>query len=132
MSGADLVLTFVGGGIGSLIRWGIGEALAARLRAPFPWTTFLINVTGAFLIGFLSVFFRFEWTERFGHPINTIVLTGVLGGYTTFSSMQLDTSRLLRSGKLCSGIGYLVGTLAASLAVAWFGGKLAEVLTGGA
>jgi CrcB protein len=132
MNGADLVLAFVGGGIGSLIRWGIGEALAARLRGPFPWATFLINVSGAFLIGFLTVLFRFEWTERFGHPINTIILTGMLGGYTTFSSMQLDTSRLLRSGRSHLALGCLVGTAVAGLASAWIGGKVAGLVAGGA
>ena len=128
MSGSDLVLAFLGGGIGSLARWGIGEAVAARVRGPFPLGTFLINVTGAFLIGFLTVLFRFDWTERFGHPINTIVLTGVLGGYTTFSSMQFDTLRLLRSGQSRLALGYLIGTVAAGLMAAWTGGSLAGLV----
>lgn len=54
--------------------------------------TFLINVTGAFVIGFLAILFGYDWFDRYGSILTAGVLTGFLGGFTTFSSMHLDTA----------------------------------------
>lgn len=125
MSGLDFVLAFLGGGIGSLARWLMGLVVGKCYHGPFPLGTFLINVLGAFLIGFLTVFFSFEWTERFGHLVNTIFLTGILGGFTTFSAMKLDTSKLLHDQKVSLALVYLLCTVACGLIVAILGGALA-------
>jgi len=125
MSGSDLILAFLGGGIGSLARWLIGLVVGKRYHGTFPLATFTVNISGAFLIGFLTVLFLFDWKQRFGHPVNTIVLTGILGGYTTFSSMELDTSKLIRAQKPRLALGYLFGTAALGLMAALLGGALA-------
>ena len=130
MLATNLCLAFVGGGLGSLARWGVGLAVGERFRGPFPLGTFLINVTGAFLIGFLTVLFQFDWRDRFGHSLNTIVLTGVLGGYTTFSSMQLDAATLLKSRRGALALVYLVGSILAGLAASACGGGVAGQLGG--
>jgi CrcB protein len=123
----DLVLAFIGGGIGSLLRWGVGLALSARFRGKFPPATFLINVTGCFLIGFLSVLFTVDWKDRYGTLLNTAVLTGILGGYTTFSSMQIEADSLIREGERRLALGYLLASIAAGLAAAALGGGLARL-----
>ena len=92
-------MAFLGGGIGSIARWLLGLVVGKRYHGSFPLATFLINISGAFLIGFLTVLFIFDWKERFGHPVNTFVLTGILGGYTTFSSLELDTTKLINGQK---------------------------------
>jgi fluoride exporter len=125
MSGSDLGLAFLGGGIGSLARWLIGLFVGRRYNGDFPLATFLINVSGAFLIGFLAVLFSLEWTDRFGHLVNTMVLTGILGGFTTFSSMNLDTSKLLHGQKTGLALVYLFATVAYGLLAAILGGALA-------
>ena len=92
----DLVLVGLGGGLGSVLRWGIGLVVGERCHGDFPLGTFLINVSGSLLIGYLSVLFGVDWRNRYGHGLvlNALVITGVLGGSTDLSSMQLDTAKL--------------------------------------
>jgi protein CrcB len=88
----DLVtvaLVFAGGAGGSALRWLVGVGVGERYKGTFPLGTFLINVSGAFLMGFLSTLFNVDWKDRYGSNLTALVLTGVLGGYTTFSSYQL-------------------------------------------
>ena len=69
-------------------------AVGNRYHRDFPLGTFLISVSGAFVIGYLSVLFKVDWHDRYGTALNSGILTGVLGGYTTFSSTQLDAAKL--------------------------------------
>ena len=96
MKPIDVVLIALGGGLGSIWRYWFGLAVGERYHGNFPLSTFLINVSGSFLIGYLSVLFGVDWRDRYGHgmELNAFVLTGILGGYTTFSSMQLDAAKL--------------------------------------
>ena len=90
-------------GPGSVLRWWIGVIVGERYHGEFPLGTFLINVSDSFVIGYLSVLFGVDWRDRYGAALNALVLTGVLGGYTTFSSMQLDAAKLAgkaRQGRL--------------------------------
>ncbi len=120
MQPLDIMWVGLGGGLGSLLRYWIGRMVGERYHGAFPLGTFIINVTGAFVIGYLSVLFKVDWRDRYGTPLNAGVLTGLLGGYTTFSSMQLDAEKL--AGKQQRGLAawYLalsavVGLLAAAL-----------------
>src|SRR5262245_1088623 len=89
-----VMLVFVGGASGSAIRWLVGLGINERYKGGFPLGTFAINVTGAFLIGFLSALFSVDWKDRYGSNLTAFVLTGILGGYTTFSSYQLEAVNL--------------------------------------
>jgi CrcB protein len=126
MTPLDVMWVGLGGGLGSLLRWFAGRVVGEHYHGDFPVGTFLINVSGAFAIGFLSVLFKVDWRDRYGTALNAGVLTGMLGGYTTFSSMPLDAVKLAgRRGGL-SAVSYLllsvlVGQLAAAL-----GGSLAR------
>jgi CrcB protein len=124
----DVVLVGLGGGLGSILRWWIGLVVGERYHGNFPLGTFLINVTGTFLIGYLSVLFGFDWHDRYGHGmvLNAFVLTGVLGGYTTFSSMQLDAAKLVgkRLGLLAAS--YLLLSVLAGLLAGGLGAALAR------
>ena len=122
----DVMLVGLGGGLGSLLRWGVGRVVGERYRGNFPLGTFLINVSGAFAMGYLSVLFNVDWRLRHGTAVNAGVLTGVLGGYTTFSSMQLDAVKLTgTSGSLSAGF-YLLLSVALGQLAAWLGGALAR------
>ena len=125
MTGLDILWVGLGGGVGSLLRWWIGRLVAARYRGVFPLGTFLINVSGAFVIGYLSTLFMVDWNNRYGTILNSGILTGLLGGYTTFSTMQLDAATLV--GKSRSGLAllYLLLSTIAGLAAAWLGVALA-------
>ena len=122
-----LALVFVGGASGSAIRWLVGIAVGERYKGiTFPLGTMLINVSGAFLMGFLSTLFTVDWKDRHGSNLTAFVLTGVLGGYTTFSSYQLDTANLYNK----EGRGwelYWAGSVAAGLIAATLGAITAKV-----
>jgi fluoride exporter len=76
-------------------------------RGDFPLGTFLINVSGALVIGYLSVLFGVDWHDRYGTPLKSGVLTGLLGGYTTFSSMQLGAAELAGKKRSIVALSYL-------------------------
>lgn len=107
-----------GGVVGALARYGLGVAVPHG-RTGFPWATFGVNVSGCLLIGVLIVLV----TE--GPPVHPLTRpflgTGVLGGYTTFSTAMVDTQHLWRAGAAGTGLAYLFGTLAAALAAVWLG-----------
>lgn len=126
MTGLDFVWVFLGGGAGSLLRWLVGRIVGEHYRGDFPLATFLINVSGAFVIGYLSVLFGVDWHDRFGAPLNAGILTGVLGGYTTFSSMQLDTANLADKSRRDKALFYIVASVGAGLAAAALGAFLAR------
>lgn len=115
-----LLAVFVGGAIGALGRAGLEQALPATGHG-WPWTTFLVNVLGAALLGY----FVTRLQERL--PPSTyprpLVGTGLCGALTTFSTLQVEVIELVRNGHAALGVAYLVvsvivGLLAAYLATA--------------
>jgi CrcB protein len=123
-----IALIFAGGGGGSVIRWLAGKAVGERHKGTtFPVATLLINVSGAFLMGFLSTLLLVDWKDRYGSHLTAAVLTGVLGGYTTFSSFQLDTAHLNRKGGSAWPL-YWAGSVAAGLVAAAVGAAAAKLL----
>ena len=122
----DVMWVGIGGGLGSLLRWWIGRIVGERYHGAFPLGTFIINVTGAFVIGYLSVLFKVDWRDRYGSALNAGVLTGVLGGYTTFSSMQSDAARLVKKRKSGLAAWYLVLSTLAGLLAAALGAVIAR------
>jgi len=126
MTPLDVIWVGLGGGMGSLLRWSIGRVTGEHYHGDFPLGTFLINVSGAFAIAYLSVLFKVDWHDRYGTALNSGVLTGVLGGYTTFSSMQLDAVKL--AGRRGGGraASYLLLSVFAGLLAAVLGAALAR------
>jgi len=122
MTPLDIMWVGLGGGLGSVLRWLTGRLVGERHHSDFPISTFLINVSGAFAIGYLSVLFKVDWRDRYGTALNSGVLTGLLGGYTTFSSMQLDAVKLaMRSGGVPASSYLLLSVLGGQLAAALAG-----------
>jgi len=112
---------FIGGALGSLLRWGLGSAIGERYSGKFPLGTFVINVTGAFVMGLLSTLMGVDWRDRFGSFFTAFVLTGLLGGYTTFSSYELDTVTAYNKRERGIALLYWVGSVAAGLLAAAMG-----------
>jgi CrcB protein len=123
----DVMWVGLGGGFGSLLRWWIGRVVGERYHGAFPLGTFLINISGAFVIGYLSVLFSVDWRDRHGTALSAGVLTGILGGYTTFSSMQLDAAKLGGSGRGQLALAYLLLSAALGLVAAALGAALARL-----
>ncbi|MGW1990884.1 fluoride efflux transporter FluC [Embleya sp. NPDC001921] len=105
-----------GGVIGACARYG-ATLIWPTAPGTFPWTTFWINVTGSALMGVLMVLI----TERAtAHPlVRPFLGTGVLGGYTTFSTYAVDARHLIDSGRAGVASAYLAATLAAALFALW-------------
>lgn len=122
-----LALVFAGGAGGSAIRWLVGMGVGERYQGTFPLGTFLINVSGAFLMGFLSTLFNVDWKDRYGSNLTAFVLTGVLGGYTTFSSYQLDTDNLYKKRARGLAAIYWIGSVAVGLIAAALGAITAKM-----
>jgi CrcB protein len=119
-----LLVIAAGGAVGSLARWGLGEAFSGVGR--FPWATFIENITGSFALGVLMVFVIDVWPpSRYVRPF---VGVGVLGGFTTFSTYALDSRALVVADRAPLAAVYVFGTLAAGLAAVWLGIAVARLL----
>lgn len=127
MTPLDVAWVGLGGGTGSLLRWWIGRIVGEHYHGDFPLGTFLINISGAFVIGYLSVAIMVDWQTRHGTALIAGVLTGFLGGYTTFSSMQLDAAKLTNKGHGGKAVGYLAISTIVGLVAAWIGAASARM-----
>ena len=119
-----LLVIALGGALGSLARWGVGE-LVPWSGTGFPWATFAANVSGSFALGVLMVLLLEVWPpSRYLRPF---VGVGVLGGYTTFSTAMLEMRDLLADGQTVTASAYLAASLAVGLAAVALGIVLARL-----
>lgn len=113
-------LVGLAGALGALTRYLLGRLMVEKAKTIFPWSTLLINVSGAFLIGLL---FGLTSQKVISPQAQTILATGFLGGYTTFSTMSWEGVQLIKSGHPRQSVLYLAanflpGLLAAALGIA--------------
>lgn len=115
------LLVLLGGGVGSLARYTAGLAIVERFGSRFPVSTMAINVTGSFLIGLIMTII----TERFRRfELASLLVTGFLGGYTTFSSFEWETYAAVRHGGFWIGAANVVGSVALGYGAVWLGAAL--------
>ncbi|MBD8555886.1 fluoride efflux transporter CrcB [Rhizobium sp. CFBP 8762] len=115
----NIVLVAVGGAVGSVLRYLVG-VWALRLAGPvFPWGTLFVNVTGSFLIGVTAEFI----VRRFGGSVDLrlLLITGLIGGYTTFSAFTLDALTLLERGNTAAALIYIASSVVVSLLAVFAG-----------
>ena len=117
------LLVFLGGGAGSMLRYLVGMAITARYSGRFPLGTVIINITGSLLIGVLMTLI----TERLdGHPnLRLLLVVGVLGGYTTFSTFEYETFYAVRSGEQWLGLLNVAGSVVMGYLAVWLGAFMA-------
>jgi CrcB protein len=108
------VLVFLGGGLGAMIRHGINMGTPRLLGSGFPWSTFLINISGSLIMGLVAGWFAFRGDAP--QAWRLFLTTGILGGYTTFSAFSLDTALLYERGEIGLAAAYVVGSVALSIA----------------
>jgi CrcB protein len=121
-----IVLVLVGGGLGAVLRYLIDGWAGQRLGIAFPYGTFLINVSGSFLLGVLSVF----TLERLVLSAETRIFLGVglLGAFTTFSTWQYESYRLIEAGSFALAFANLFGSVVAGFFALVLGLVLGRVL----
>jgi len=115
-----------GGVVGALCRYALGQAYP-HPAAGFPWATFGINVSCCLLIGVLMVLVAEVWPTR--RLLRPFLGTGLLGGYTTFSTYVVDVQHLVTAGAARTALVYLVATVLAALAATYAGVSATRLLT---
>ncbi len=109
----DLMLVFLGGGFGSVLRWLTGLGMVRLLGAQFPFGTLAVNILGCFVMG---LFFRMLPLPQEGvHSARLLLMTGVLGGFTTFSAFALDSAALWMRNETGLALIYVAASVGASL-----------------
>jgi len=115
----------VGGALGAVLRYGAVTLGARVFGTTFPWGTLAVNVIGSFLIGvaFVYVLSRADPSLRRVAPL---VMSGFLGGFTTFSAFSLETLLLIERGRLGAAMAYVGGSVALCLVAVAAGAWLAR------
>ncbi|MFA9476888.1 CrcB family protein [Phycisphaerales bacterium AB-hyl4] len=113
-----------GGMIGAVLRVGF-VVVFPNSAGQFPWTTFVENVVGAFLLGWVLVMLLERWRPRWS-SVQPFLCTGVLGSFTTFSNFSVEWTLLANDGRLWLAVGYPAASVAAGLAAAGLGMLLAR------
>ncbi len=112
------LLVFLGGGLGAMARHGMNRAGLALLGPGFPWWTLAVNVSGCLLIGVLAGMFGALET---GQNARLFLITGFLGGFTTFSAFSLDALTLWERGAMLQAGLYVLASVILSLLAAAIG-----------
>lgn len=103
----ELAAIYLGGVVGALARVGLAETFPHAVDS-WPWPTFLVNVTGALLLGFFFVAVQDRRPGGIRHPF---LATGICGTLTTFSAMQLELLKMLEVGEIALAFAYLAASL---------------------
>jgi CrcB protein len=108
----------LGGILGANARYLVGGWVAQRFGLEFPWGTFLINISGSFVLG---IFMAYMLRQPAYHYPRLFFAVGFLGAYTTFSTFSVESLQLIQSGRVFSALLYMTGSSVIGLFGAWLG-----------
>lgn len=113
------VMVGVGGCLGSILRFWLGNYIGEKMGTRFPYGTFVINVTGSFLIGLVVAFLtvKTDWNPNWRY----LIPIGFIGGYTTFSSFEYETLRTIQDGQIGLGLLYVALSVLSGFIAVWGG-----------
>lgn len=116
----------IGGAIGSILRYLASLWIANKYQVGnFPLATFLINISGCILIGlFIGLF---ERGQLINSDIKLLLITGVCGGYTTFSTFSLENIQLINNGNYLTACIYAIASVLLGIGAVWLGGSIAKL-----
>ena len=123
----NYLLVFIGGGLGSSLRHTVNVVCARYLGTAFPYHTFIINITGSTVMGLIAGYLALKGEAS--QPWRLFLMTGVLGGYTTFSAFSLDAVQLYERGAIGHALFYVLGSVVFSIAGLFAGLALVRHLT---
>ncbi len=116
-----------GGFLGANVRYFLGEWLKAKIGSAIPWQTMIVNVSGAFVIGFfLALALRENWNPNW----RLFLAVGVLGGYTTYSTFAVEGLDLLSNKLYGWGLFYILGSAVFTVLAAWIGRAVGRAFVG--
>ena len=112
----------VGGCLGSILRFWLGSYIGNKMGTRFPYGTFVINVTGSFLVGlvFALLTVKTQWSPNWRY----LIPIGFIGGYTTFSAFEYETLRTMQDGQIGLGLLYVAASVVVGFVAVW-GGMIA-------
>jgi fluoride exporter len=110
----NYVLVFIGGGLGSTLRYMVNVVCPRFLGTDFPYHTFIINITGSTVMGLIAGYLASKGEAS--QSWRLFLMTGILGGYTTFSAYSLDAALLYERGEIGLAPFYVLGSVVFSIA----------------
>lgn len=122
------LLVMAGGALGTGARFLVSGVVANAFGQTFPWGTLIINMTGSFVIGFFGGLTGPDGRLLVSGSVRQFVMTGICGGYTTFSSFSLQTLNLMNDGEWASASSNVVGSVFLCLLFVWLGAISATAL----
>jgi CrcB protein len=123
----NYLLVFIGGGLGASLRHAVNTVSARLLGTAFPWHTFIINISGSIVMGLIAGYLAFKGDAS--QHWRLFLMTGILGGYTTFSAFSLDAALLYERGEIGLALFYVLGSVVFSIAGLFAGLALMRHLT---
>jgi fluoride exporter len=118
----------LGGAMGTTGRYLISGLVAQLIGETFPWGTLIINVSGSFAIGFFAALTGPDGRVLVGSTGRQFFMTGICGGYTTFSSFSLQTLNLMNDGEWLYAGANIGGSVVLCLIAVWIGYALASLI----
>ncbi len=110
----NYLLVFIGGGLGAILRYALTVTSGKAFGTNFPWGTFIINITGSTVMGLIAGYLAFKGEAS--QSLRLFIMTGVLGGYTTFSAFSLDAGLLYDRGEIGLALAYVLGSVLLAIA----------------
>ncbi len=123
-----LLQVALGGALGASLRFLSGAAILRAMGSGFPYGTMFVNVVGSFLMGLLA-FYLMERMDGSFSRYAPFLMTGLLGGFTTFSAYSLDALYLLERGRYASASVYMGGSVVLAIGALFLGMTIARSLT---
>ena len=116
------LLVGIGGCLGSILRFWLGSYIGSKMGTRFPYGTFVVNITGSFLVGLIFAWLtvRTSWSPNWRY----LIPIGFIGGYTTFSSFEYETLRTIQDGQIGLGLLYVAASVVVGFVAVW-GGMIA-------
>lgn len=112
-------LVFLGGGLGSVARYGVGRYIQPLFRLTFPTGTLIVNLTASLILGLLMGWLTARYAER--ETYRLLIGVGFCGGLSTFSTFSADTLALLQQGRLGTALGNILINVSLCLTASWVG-----------
>ena len=109
----------MGGAVGSLLRYFVASAIGGPASTGFPWGIFIVNVTGGLLMGIVTALLALKFNVS--SEVRAFLTTGILGGYTTFSTFSLESALLIQRQAYVIATGYVIGSAILSIVALFCG-----------
>jgi CrcB protein len=122
------LIVALGGALGTIGRYFVSGAVANAFGETFPWGTLIVNISGSFVIGFFATLTAPDGRLFVGGSTRQFVMTGICGGYTTFSSFSLQTLNLLRDDEWLAAGGNILGSMTLCMLGVWLGSLCAAAV----